>query len=814
MDKVFRSVIKYGIFLTLLAPFVMSSRFFFPFIVPKNILFRITVEVIFALYLILAIADKKYRPRFDNKLIISVMVFFGIMLLTTFTGIGVYRSVWGNYERMGGIFGDFHLLIYFFVLINVFKDKKTWHQFLTFSIFVSLVMCFIALAQQLQAPFLLKSAGGQRLTGSIGNATFFASYLLFNLFFILYFFTRVEKDFEMKLFLWATVGMDLFLILFEAYLNIKYSSPGFIGQAITFPAYYIPILLFQLAVLAVWFLRNKKYVIKSFLAVLAIFEFFIFFNTQTRGAILGFIFGVLLFFILTLFFSTKKNTKIIYSALMLAIILGGVLVYLGKDSGFIKGIPTLHRLATISWSDITTQSRFLAWQAGWQGWQDRFILGYGPENFYVAFDKHFPAEIFRDKGSQIWFDRAHNVIFDVGVTTGIVGLLSYLAMLAITFYILFILFYKNRTLRSLLWLAALLVAYFFQNLFVFDTLNTSILFYLLLAFIVFLFWERQETAEETQTSTDYIGWENMKLPSAAIIFIVLAAMIYFFNVKLLVANNYIVKAAEAKAKVSNGYSQEAVDYYKLAINQAVTGHFEARQQLADYARELIRAKKIESADAYSLQALAVSELNKSVKEEPTEVRHHLYLGAFCNSIAPYGFNHLNEAAEVLNQAIPLSPTRPQIYFELGQTKFYQGKVDEAIKLFEKGVSLNPNVVDSRLDLIVAYLAIGLSEKAEAEMKFIKDTFNYNFSTQDYLRFVRVYETRSEYGKAIEILKKIIEIESDNPNYYAELAALYAKIGRNQDAIKATNKAVELDPSFAAEAKLFIEKLNSGELLAK
>ena len=65
--KILLWTIKIGIFLTLFLPLVMHSHFFFPFIVVKNVLFRIVVEIIFVAYLLLAHLDPHYRPKFNNS---------------------------------------------------------------------------------------------------------------------------------------------------------------------------------------------------------------------------------------------------------------------------------------------------------------------------------------------------------------------------------------------------------------------------------------------------------------------------------------------------------------------------------------------------------------------------------------------------------------------------------------------------------------------------------------------------------------------------------------------------------------------------
>jgi len=47
-----KQAIKVGIFFILFLPLVGNSQFFFPYIVFKNVLFLIAVELIFVLYLI------------------------------------------------------------------------------------------------------------------------------------------------------------------------------------------------------------------------------------------------------------------------------------------------------------------------------------------------------------------------------------------------------------------------------------------------------------------------------------------------------------------------------------------------------------------------------------------------------------------------------------------------------------------------------------------------------------------------------------------------------------------------------------------
>lgn len=87
-----------GLFAVLLVPLVVTEQLFFPFITGKGFAFRIIVEIIFALWLILALRDPSARTKqfplsditlgcypsaFFNSGISEVMVFHTIARSTS-----------------------------------------------------------------------------------------------------------------------------------------------------------------------------------------------------------------------------------------------------------------------------------------------------------------------------------------------------------------------------------------------------------------------------------------------------------------------------------------------------------------------------------------------------------------------------------------------------------------------------------------------------------------------------------------------------------------------------------------------------------
>ncbi|KKS69496.1 MAG: hypothetical protein UV39_C0009G0004, partial [Candidatus Azambacteria bacterium GW2011_GWA2_42_62] len=70
-------IIKYGLYAILLTPLAFWPKALYPFLTPKFILFQILIEIIFGAWLILAISNKEYRPKF-SWLLAAITAFSGI----------------------------------------------------------------------------------------------------------------------------------------------------------------------------------------------------------------------------------------------------------------------------------------------------------------------------------------------------------------------------------------------------------------------------------------------------------------------------------------------------------------------------------------------------------------------------------------------------------------------------------------------------------------------------------------------------------------------------------------------------------------
>ncbi|HPA25389.1 MAG TPA: O-antigen ligase family protein [bacterium] len=728
----FAYALKTVLYLILITPILISSKYLFPFITTKTIYFRLMVEIALVLYLILLFITNEFKPKM-NKLSWSVVIFGGVIFLTGITGMDFYRTFWGTIERGEGFLTISHLMIYFLLLTWVFKSKKDWLNYISALIGVGLMVDLYAILQKAQVEnfFLFGRVinSGGRLTATLGNAAFLGAFTL------------------------AQFFLSLLIVL-----------------------------------------KRNHWGWKILGASGALINLYVLFQTQTRGA------GIALAIVLiigSLFFALKireKKLKFMALGFFILIIASIILIFTFKNSSLVQNNPMLYRLVSISKTDITTESRLLAWDTSWKGWQDRFIFGYGWENYNIAFNKYFHAEIFKDAGSQLWFDRAHNTIFDVAVATGLIGLINYLTIFGLALYYLYKKLAKDFYLSFILMCS--LVAHFIQNIFVFDVLSTYVILYTVLALITFINFEEEENPNKNNPKKDF----NIILLIGLILIITFLA--YIFNCKPLQANKIGIQALS----LAGSDEKQTVKLFEEGIALNTYQTMELRQKLADNILAVNRTKNgLTQDDVNNNYQISIKEIKKNIEEHPNDVQNHLYLMALNNQ---YGSSNKQAYGEVLiwgEKALRLSPTRPQIYFEMGQASINLGNFTDGITYFKKALALNEEAQESHWNLFAAYSLIKKNELADAEIKWLENNgFDFT-SSQNLNRLYTIYMLSDRKEKMVETLEKLIDLEPNADNY-AKIAAAYKEVGQFDKARAAVNKAVELNPELQAEAVKFLQLL--------
>lgn len=406
-----------------------------------------------------------------------------------------------------------------------------------------------------------------------------------------------------------------------------------------------------------WLGEDKKTtLLNAGYALVGLLQLMILYYTATRGAILGLVAGLLVGALAMTIFGRRKSRMI--SGIMIAVVLlAGLGFWLVKDVEAIRQSPVLGRFASISLSDTTTESRLTIWQMSYQGAVERPVLGYGPENFGMVFNKYYEPKLWR---SEPWFDRAHNVVMDWLVNTGFVGLVIYLAIFAV----IKLAIWKNRKefgLERSAVLLGIMTAYFVHNLFVFDNL-VSYQMFLIFAGLIYFYSSRD--------SKPLWSGEIEKRLQSIIVFLVAMVMVVsaWFSVvvpysgasNLLQALVFVSRDSEAPPV---GFVDEVIGRFEKAL-QSPLGRKQAREYLFSQSIAVAQSPSISDEDKDKILKFAYQEGKNQLADEPDDVRFLLLFGGFLTSVGMF-----DEAIEYLEYAKTLAPRKQQVLIELARAYF-------------------------------------------------------------------------------------------------------------------------------------------------
>jgi len=199
------------------------------------------------------------------------------------------------------------------------------------------------------------------------------------------------------------LGFDIFSeTKKEVFVGRSFSTmghPNFLGQLMIFPIWMSMYFVFKL----------KSWKPRISWILLALLFLFVMLLTENRASLLGIMASAVIFVII----STKYSKKI------KGIILGLVTV-----------TPAVFVLLFAS-SSRSLGTRFLLWGNNFSAWLENPWIGSGPETYYISFQKVFPPELL---GTEMFYDiadRAHNVLMDVLVMRGMLGVAVTFGIIAV-----------------------------------------------------------------------------------------------------------------------------------------------------------------------------------------------------------------------------------------------------------------------------------------------------------------------------------------------------------------------------------------------
>ena len=439
------TVLRFALFgvlgLLLLTPFVVTPGTVFPFVVGKALWSRSLIEVAFALWAMLALMHPGYRPPRSWLLVLLVAGYCATVLSAGF-GVSPGHSLWSDYERMQGVVDQAHWVALAVVLASVLHTPPGWRALLQANLAAGAAMACIVTARALDigVPYFgaLPERSPTRLGGPFGNSSYLSIYMLVNLVLAAGFAARAWATVAPPgdpggrrggVFLWATVAA-----LHLAGVVLSGSVGGFAGLVAStgFAALGFA-----------WLCRGRgRFAAVALLVVLA-----------TVCTVLG-----------TRFVDPERTATVALERSAVAWPGGGALRY----------------VARVHLQRPSVQSRLAAWDAGWAGFTERPLLGWGPGNFDTVFGLFGSGYA----GAAEPHDRAHSVLIERAVTTGVAGLATWLALWGGALVVLVLAARRapppERALT--MFVAAALAGHLMQLQFLFDTAAGTLVSTVLLAY--------------------------------------------------------------------------------------------------------------------------------------------------------------------------------------------------------------------------------------------------------------------------------------------------------------------------------------------
>jgi len=656
MQKTLEKILKIIIGISFVIPLlVLPKMYIFPFIVPKIVYFRSLVLIMLGIYLVLLLTNfQKYRPKF-SWVNIAVLGFYLSFVVSTFVGVDWYKSFWDNHERMLGLFTITHYVVYYFIINSVVRTWEDWKWLLRTFLLAGSVVMFIGLLQKYADPNILLNKGSDRVSSTLGNAIYFSGYGLF-LFFIGSLLALKEKIKEK--------GIELF------------------------------------SMEASWFWVE---IVLSLLGLWGIF------GGGTRGALVGLIVG---FFVLGLvyFFTLKEQKKLKQIVLLsfVGILAIFVVLFINRKTDLVAGIPAVGRLLNTDVS--STNTRVMAWGVALDAWQEKPVWGWGPNNFYYAFNKYYNPQFLEYGFSETWFDNAHSVIMNTLAVQGAVGLVLYLSIFILVTIFLIKKYREGKIdVHILAFTLAFLWAHLISISTVFENPTSYLYFFFFLAFAnSFLLKDDTQNMKKNKA---------VSVPWSIFVFLVILLFVYSTDVNAARANKFTLNALQKVMAGQQSYEED----YKKALSIPSPHVDDIRNDTArvftDIIAQVLKDSKVNNnwQIIEPLYNQAKDNLEENLKLHPEDIRVSLQLAQLkiYAAVSSQNTQLLEESEAILKGTLELSPKRQQTQYMIAGVQENLHKYDEAVKILRESIDNDPKIANGWQQLESLYNVMGRRDMAKA-----------------------------------------------------------------------------------------------------
>jgi len=721
--------------------FVFYPSVLYPDVFVKGLYVRtlITISALGFVWLLLSGRARLLKP---DALSLAVIGFLIISLVSMALSPGIFRSFWGDMQRMDGVFALFNYTALFFIARTLFR-RKEWMRYFYFLAFSSPFIIFYSWVQYAAAK------------------------------------TKIT-----------------FPLLFNPSINpgALFGNPAFLSFFLIFAAGFALVII-SLSDDA----RSRK--LAKGVIFLSLFNIIF---VGVRGAVIGIYAGALVFLALSLLWGgagvARRNLVI-----ALAVLIALPFVLFAWGTWFGDTAPQLVRRLVNLPNEPSFVTRWLSLESSIKAWfstPKTILLGWGPEHFGTGYNMYYNPE--HGTYEDVWFDRAHNKLADVFVTTGIFGLAAYLALFWIAIRYLVRLARKGRS-KLAIACCSLLAAYFVNNLTLFDMPQTYVNFFLLLAFIGSESVNDAVVSDSSAALTSPISNAPVcKFARLGAVFGAILLIFYTVAIPIWQSQRYLYffithKGDELVAEWESVFRPRNFIHYTL---------------LDDIWRRMNERDSFRNPQFAPVTNRVIEEMEYVVRRDPSDAQMLLRLANVLTerAIGTDSLSDYKRGETYARRAIQLSPGRQESYYALAYNLQGQGRHAEALELMQKAVALNPKTKKAQYVLGINLALAGYLPLAVDKLEDVRRNGWFpGFQNKDAQNVLKIYNAAGRSDLLIELYKDFLAGGYlRDPAHYVFLLRALIKLRDKEQVIHWAKEYGKDFPEYSLEMKELIVLAERGE----
>ena len=427
--------------------------------------------------------------------------------------------------------------------------------------------------------------------------------------------------------------------------------------------------------------------------------------SETRGTFLALLAGATVTLVgYRVAFRDRPRLRRALSIVLVASALLAAALWTGRDSDLVQRIPLVRRITSASLEKGSPRMRVGAWGVALAAGRERPWLGYGPGNFYHAYNHFYRPDMVLAGRGVSYADHAHNVPANTFAVQGVPGLLAYLLLVAAPLLVLIRKFERGR-IDGHVAAAGLgfIAAHFVHGLFAFEEIASYLCLFLFLALVDGL--DEAEPEEASPAPDPPRRWIGAGCAAMAIAGIVVG------NLLPGLASAKTHRASAAVLRVEAGAVRRVEGVGRPFVPHARYLRVHLAKMIADGVPRWVAAKRREEAQ------MLLTEAWEGVREAqiayPLDVQLAVVAAAVSSQQALLSSesNHLRLAGEKLEEALRFAPGRQDLKFALARTLLLLGQPQEALDWAVNAYQGEPDAPDSVWQVAKILVGVGQADDA-------------------------------------------------------------------------------------------------------